>query len=63
MRKNELKAITNIPGWADAIMTGQTNRVKSEVGAFDKVPLVRRAVEIRCNAIAAMPYSIENSDG
>ena len=52
----EIKTITGIPAWVDALQ--RTDKVSNEIDAYNRVPLIRRAVDIRCNAIAAVPFHL-----
>lgn len=54
------KAIVNIPAWAEAMNQGSslTNEVTSPATAYAYVPLVYRAVRLRCDSLASVPLTI-----
>jgi HK97 family phage portal protein len=62
MDKQGLKAITRIPGWAENFNRG-SNALHKPALAYAKVPLIRRAVELRCNSLASLPFEVLNQAG
>jgi hypothetical protein len=59
---DELKAITKIPGWATQLHAA-SGRLSKPALAYNKVPLIRRAVDLRCNALSMMPFEVNNPAG
>ena len=53
---DKMKAITNIPGWEDRL--NDADKVTNSSNSFSMVPLIFRAVRLRCNAISSVPMSI-----
>jgi HK97 family phage portal protein len=50
------KTITNVPGWVDMLTS---DGVPDSVGTlYKKVPLLFRAVQLRCDALASVPVAI-----
>jgi len=60
--RNGVKTIISIPWTVDQLQYGQnkSEKVKSEDDAFAKVPLVFRAVNVRCNTLSRVPYKLFN---
>lgn len=58
------KAIVNIPGWAEAYNNGETmsREVKTPQSAYAFVPLIYRAVRLRCDALASVPVTITQGE-
>jgi phage portal protein BeeE len=54
------KAITQIPGWADLLEQG--DKVTSAPRSYDTVPLIKRAVGLRCNSLAGVPMHLYKGD-
>ena len=52
----EIKTITGVPGWVDNL--GKADKVSEGADAYSLVPLVFRALRIRCNALSAMPFKL-----
>ena len=52
---NNTKAITNIPGWSSLF---QSNELNSAAQAYAYVPLIYRALRLRCDSLASVPVSI-----
>jgi len=50
-----IKAITYIPGWSELF---ETNKVSSAAEAYGYVPIIYRALRLRCNALAKVPVTI-----
>jgi HK97 family phage portal protein len=46
-----------IPSWAET-MGQEVNRLSNGADAYARVPLVFRAVNIRCNSLASMPFQL-----
>ncbi len=55
-RPIETKAIVTLPGWVEQLQ--QTDRVTSTAAAFGKIPLVFRAVRLRCNSLVRVPVHV-----
>lgn len=64
MAKN-YKAIVSVPGWAEELMEGEGGRdkINSPVMAYAYVPLIYRAVKIRCDALIRPRFVVENKAG
>jgi HK97 family phage portal protein len=59
-----IKVITRIPGRSEYWIVGNdANKVETGTQSYNKVPLIRRAVDIRCNVLAGLPYHIEGQNG
>ena len=52
--------ITGYPGWVDAIRNGEA--LTSTIDAYNSVPMLYRAVNLRCDAISSVPYRINRND-
>lgn len=59
------KAIVSVPGWAEQMMDGDDERDKitSPSAAYAYVPLIYRAVKIRCDALIRPRLVVENKAG
>lgn len=54
------KTITNVPGWVDLLTS---DGVPDSVGTlYKQVPLLFRAVQLRCDALASVPVAIMNGE-
>lgn len=56
MKDDNIKAITHIPGWAELLQDAE--KVGRAENSFNLVPLVYRAVKLRCDALASVPIAI-----
>lgn len=58
------KAIVNIPAWAEAYNNGQLGgrEVSSTATAYAFVPLLYRAVRLRCDSLASVPIAIMSGE-
>ncbi len=54
------KAITTVPGWFERMQT--SDKVTGTSQAYDLVPLVYRALQLRCNALTAIPYELKQGE-
>ena len=52
----EIKAITSIPGWAESLE--QADKISEEGLSYGMVPLIYRAVKLRCDALSSVPVHI-----
>ena len=59
MAETRVKAITSIPGWSDLFTT---NEINSAAQAYAYVPLVHRAIRLRCDSLASVPMMIYRGD-
>src|SRR3990172_9393620 len=59
-QQQRVKAITHIPGWSDMF---ETNKVNNSQQAYAYVPIIYRALRLRCNALAKVPITIEGRNG
>jgi phage portal protein BeeE len=60
------KAIVNIPAWAQELHDGvmaQKDTINSAAAAYALVPLVYRAVRLRCDSLASVPLYFTKLDG
>jgi HK97 family phage portal protein len=60
-RRSAVKTIANIPAWAEVFNSGEfsdADRLIDTSGAYSKVPLVFRAVNIRCKSLTAIPFHL-----
>jgi hypothetical protein len=48
---NSYKAIVSVPGWAEMLEEGGKNNITTTALAYAYVPLIYRAVRIRCDAL------------
>jgi HK97 family phage portal protein len=55
---NNLKTIVTIPGWAEFLESDQAREITMPAQAYAYVPLVARATQLRCNALARVPVAI-----
>ena len=55
------KSITQIPGWTDSLVSQA--EVTTPARAYALVPVIRRAVRLRADAVAGTPYIVENASG
>jgi HK97 family phage portal protein len=55
---NHLKTIVTIPGWAEAIENDPAREIDTPARAYAYVPLVARATQLRCNALARVPVAL-----
>jgi HK97 family phage portal protein len=60
-RNSGLKAILSVPGWLDELEA--TNRVVGTGQAYELVPLIHRAVRLRCDALSSVPMHIYSKRG
>lgn len=56
------KAIVSIPAWQQQLLDGgdATDHIDSVQAAFAKVPIIYRAVKMRCDALSSVPVKISN---
>ena len=52
--------IVGYPGWVDALRNGE--QLVSTIDAYNQVPMLYRAVNLRCDAISSVPYRIKRGD-
>jgi len=52
--------IVGYPGWVDALRNGEA--LTSTIDAYNSVPMLYRAVNLRCDAISSVPYRINRGD-
>ena len=56
-----IKTIVSVPGWADTF--GQsTGKVTKTSDAYSYVPLLYRALQLRCGALSSVPLSLYNGE-
>jgi HK97 family phage portal protein len=53
-------AIVGYPGWVDALRNGE--QLTSTIDGYNSVPMLYRAVNLRCDAISSVPYHIIRDD-
>jgi HK97 family phage portal protein len=53
-------AIVGYPGWVDALRNGEA--LTSTIDGYNSVPMLYRAVNLRCDAISSVPYHIIRDD-
>jgi len=58
--KNEIKTVVTIPEWAEYLQA--SNKLNSSQQAFALVPLIYRAVYLRCNALTSIPFRLMFKD-
>ena len=46
--------ITSYPGWVDKLRQGDS--LRGTIDAYSTVPMLYRAVNLRCDAISTVPY-------
>jgi len=65
MERGGIKTIISIPWTVDQLQYGQnkSEKVKDEADSFSKVPLLFRAVNLRCNTLTSVPYKITKING
>lgn len=56
------KAITQIPGWAQELRASR-DTLNGVEAAYARVPLIFRAVRLRCDALAAIPAHVRTQRG
>ena len=63
--RDGVKSIISIPWSVDQLQYGQQqrDRIKAEDDAYAKVPLLFRALNVRCNTLASVPYKIYDEAG
>jgi len=56
------KALVNIPAWQQRLLDGGdfSDSIDNVQNAYAKVPIVYRAVKMRCDALASVPVKITN---
>ena len=52
-----VKTLVGIPGWAET-MGSENNKIGSGGDAYARVPLIYRALNIRCNSLIAVPFHL-----
>lgn len=52
--------ITGYPGWVDALRQGE--RLTGTIDAYGSVPMIYRAVNLRCDALSSVPFHIYRND-
>ena len=55
-----IMAIVGYPGWVDALRNGE--QLTSTIDGYNSVPMLYRAVNLRCDAISSVPYHIIRDD-
>ena len=55
------KAIVTIPGWAEALM--DADHLHNEQQAFAQVPLIFRAINLRCDTLTSCPIHVYSGKG
>jgi HK97 family phage portal protein len=55
------KAIVTIPGWAEALMDAE--HMHNEQQAFASVPLIFRAINLRCDTLTSCPVHVYKGEG
>ena len=65
LKDGKVKAIVTIPGWAERYNEGlsSTDKISSTERAYALVPLIFRAVRLRCNALTKVPFHFYNAGG
>ena len=58
-----VKAITHVPGWLENTGASGTDRVSGTSSAYALVPLIFRAVRLRCDAISSVPIHLYSLRG
>ncbi len=58
--KSEIKTVVTIPKWAEYLQA--SNKLNSSQQAFALVPLIYRAVYLRCNALTSIPFRLMFGD-
>lgn len=53
-------AITGYPGWVDKLKSGDA--VNGTVDAYALVPMLYRSVNLRCDAISTVPFTLYRND-
>jgi HK97 family phage portal protein len=56
-----VKAITHIPGWA--LESDSAGRVSNASAAYERIPLIRRGVDILADSVVQVPHRIETAAG
>ena len=52
--------ITSYPGWVDKLRQGDS--LRGTIDAYSTVPMLYRAVNLRCDAISTVPYTLFRGD-
>lgn len=52
--------ITSYPGWVDKLRQGDS--LRGTIDAYGSVPMLYRAVNLRCDAISTVPYTLFRGD-
>lgn len=58
MGSDQYKAITHIPGWVNGLLSSD-DRVSTAAAAYALVPLIYRALRLRCDNLASVPVYFE----
>lgn len=53
-----VKAITHVPGWLEGTGSSGLDRIGGTADAYGYVPLIYRAVRLRCDAISSVPMHV-----
>lgn len=61
MRYYETKTLVAVPGWVEQPQMGSV--VNSVTDAYARVPLIYRALRIRCNSLIQIPFHLYNAQG
>jgi HK97 family phage portal protein len=59
-KTHSLKTLVPLPGWIEAME--RQGEVTGEASAFARVPLVFRAINLRCNDLASVPIHVYSGD-
>ena len=59
-KTQSLKTLVPLPGWIEAME--RQGEVTGEASAFARVPLVFRAINLRCNDLASVPIHVYSGD-
>jgi HK97 family phage portal protein len=58
---DSVKAIVSVPGWVNSL-DGSNKGADTPSGAFGAVPILYRAVNLRCQSLSVVPYVIHSGD-
>ena len=61
MPKQAIKAITSVPGWVDRLEAA--DKIEGTAQAYAAVPLVFRALRLRCDSLSSVPVKITKLRG
>jgi len=58
----DVKAIVSVPGWVEELGTSNQRSATTPIAAWGSVPLLYRAVNLRCQSLSSVPFIVFKSE-